>query len=261
MSKKAVGLVLGGGATRGFAHIGVIKVLEEAEIPVDYVAGASIGSVIGAAYCAGFGWREIEDHALRIKWRNLVKFHPCSRGLFLADKLESYLGRLIGGKQFTDLDIPLAVTAVDAQDGRQIVIDTGNVASAVRASCSVPGIFLPYERNGSVLIDGGMRNSVPADVVRRMGAEFVIGVNLNGDRSRNRYPKNALQLLKNTVNIIISNNSLTGLPLVDVLVEPDLREFKYGSLRKREKIIRRGEKAMAEALPEVFRHVEEEAGV
>lgn len=94
-----------------------------------------------------------------------------------------------------------------------------------------------------------------------MGAEFVIGVNLNGDRCRNRYPKNALQLLKNTVNIIISNNSLTGLPLVDVLVEPDLREFKYGSLRKREKIIRRGEEAMAEALPEVYRHVEEEAGV
>lgn len=257
MSRKTVGLVFGGGAARGYAHIGVIKILEEAEITVDYVAGASVGSVFGALFCAGLGWREIEDHARSIKWRNLISFHLDKRGIFLADKLEEHLDTLIGGRQFEELDIPLSVTAVDAQNGSQIVLDNGNVASAVRASCSVPGIFPPYEKNGSVLIDGGMRNSVPADVVKKMGADFVIAVNLNGERIHNSYPKNAFQILKNTVNILISNNMVVGMPFIDILVVPDLTEFKYGSLRKKKDIIRKGEEAMSEALPEVIRNIQE----
>lgn len=261
MGRKKVGLVLGGGAARGFAHIGVLKVIEEAKVPVDCIAGASAGGLMGALFCAGLRWEDVAEIITGITWGKLISFRPSRKGFFLPDKMERYLDHLIAGKRFEDLAVPFAVTAVDAQTGECIILDSGNIASAVRASCSVPGVFHPYERDGRMLIDGGMKNSVPADVVKRMGAEFIVAINLNGDRFRNGYPKNIFQIVRNTLDIIISNNTLAGLPYIDVMIEPDLRMFKYGSLRHKWEMIRCGEEAMSEVLPDIQKVIREVSSI
>ncbi len=253
---KTVGLALGGGAARGFAHVGVVKVLQEKGTRIDYIAGTSVGSLIGSLYAAGFSWRRIAEVTDSIRWRNLLSFRPCKRGLFVPDKLEKRLNLLLEGKSFEELPIPFAVTAVDINTGKQVVIDKGNVARAVRASCSVPGIFLPVEMDGMLLIDGGIRNSIPADVVSGMGADLVVAVNLNGQRVCPEKTVSALRILRKTLNILADNNVCVGLSYSDIIVEPATGDFGYGSLRPKDELFRRGEAAMEAKIAELQNYAE-----
>ncbi|NBB90007.1 MAG: patatin family protein, partial [Spirochaetes bacterium] len=177
LGHKKVGLALGGGAARGIAHVGAIKVLEEHGIHIDYVAGTSAGSLIGALYCSGYTWEEIRDIVADVNWGNLVQ--PSlfsSKGLVNPSKLEKLLDKLISNKTFEELEIPLRVVSVDLLTGELYIFREGPVARAVRASSSIPGMFSPLEWNGMVLVDGGVKNNMPADIVRDMGADIVIAV-------------------------------------------------------------------------------------
>ncbi len=248
---KKIGLALGGGAARGHAHIGVLKVLTEEGIPIDYVAGTSVGSVIGSLYCAGYTWREIRDLSKDINWGDLVSFHLPTKGLFKPDKLEHLLDKLLQGKKFEDMNIPFRAVAVDLNAGKEAVLHSGPVAPAVRASCSIPGIFAPAEIGGRYLIDGGILNSVPSDVASQMGADFVIGVELNSDQSYYTEPKNVADVIFMTFQVLIKTNIQKGIRNSDALIKPDLEDFGYRNLRRMDEMFARGEKATYEALKSI----------
>ncbi len=173
------GLALGSGAARGLAQIGIFKVLDEAEIPIDIIAGTSIGAFIGAMYAAGVPVEQMEKVALEIDWRSLTKLLdpvlPIS-GLIDGKKLMAFMAELLPARNFEDLKQPLAVTATDINTGEAIVIKQGNLLAALRASLAFPGIFSPARFGQRFLVDGGLCNPIPADVARSLGAKHVIGV-------------------------------------------------------------------------------------
>ena len=175
---KKVGLALGAGAVRGFAHIGVLTVLKQANIPIDFVAGSSVGSWIGAAYCSGMSVAEIHQIAAEFKWQKIASPAGFGSGLISFKKMEIFIDGIFAQPTFADFKTPLAVVATDIDADEAIVITEGRVAPAVRASCSVAGIISPVKWNGRRLADGIFVNSIPVSVVREMGADYVIGVDV-----------------------------------------------------------------------------------
>jgi len=176
---KKVGLALGSGAARGLAHIGVLKVLDEAGVAIDCIAGTSIGAFIGALFAAGVPIRRMEKAALEIDWRQMARLLdpvlPTS-GLIDGKKLMTFMAELLPVRTFEELNIPLAVTATDIHSGEAIIIRQGDLLQALRAGLAFPGIFSPARFGSRFLVDGGLCNPVPADIARRLGADHVIGV-------------------------------------------------------------------------------------
>jgi NTE family protein len=179
-----IGLALSGGAARGIAHIGVLKALEEESIPIDMIAGTSAGAAVGACYAKDRDVTVIEEMALGMDWRKLGRFADLNlillgKGFLHGQRVKSLLTACIGGDiKFEDLEIPLAVVAADVQSMEEVVIDKGSVIEAVRASISLPVVFTPVKWGSRFLIDGGVVDPLPVDVVRSMGAEIVIAVNV-----------------------------------------------------------------------------------
>jgi len=178
-SRPKIGLALGSGAARGLAHIGVLKVLEEADIPIDIITGTSMGAFIGAMYAAGVPVAQMEQVALEIDWfsmaRLLAPVMPTS-GLSDGKKLVAFMAELLPARDFKDLRLPLAVTATDINTGEAIIIKQGDLLEALRASLAFPGIFSPVRFGQRFLVDGGLCNPIPTDVARNLGAEKIIGV-------------------------------------------------------------------------------------
>lgn len=243
INRLKIGLALGGGAARGQAHAGVLKVFFEEHIPIHLIAGTSAGALVGALYCTGMGVEEIGRTIIDIKWGDMLSFGFHKLGFFNTDKLERLLDKTIGGKCFEETVIPFKVVAVDITTGKEVVLGSGPIAPAVRASCSVPGVFEPIPWDSKLLVDGGIANSVPADVVRDMGADYVIGVNLNGDRFFERKPKNILDILNASFHITISNNTQKAYQIADIMIAPDLRKWSYHKLRGGREKARLGEEA------------------
>ena len=186
--KNKIGLALGTGSARGWAHIGVINALNEANIKVDYVAGVSIGAVVGAVYAAG-NINALEDVALQVNWKQILSFidivFPKS-GLIDGNKIADFIRMYIKAKNIEDLPLPFCAVSTDLATGKEIMIKKGDIVEAVRASISTPGIFTPVIKDNMTLVDGGIVNSVPVSVVRKMGADIVIAVDLTHDIISNR---------------------------------------------------------------------------
>ena len=180
---KKIGLALGSGSSRGWAHIGVIKALTEAGIHIVYVAGTSIGAVVGSVFASG-RIATLEDIVLQFDWKQIVYFldivFPKS-GMIDGNKITEFIREQVRAKTIEELPLPFAAVSTDLATGREVVIREGDIIEAVRASISVPGIFTPISRAGMVLLDGGLVNPVPVSVVREMGADFVIAVDINHD--------------------------------------------------------------------------------
>jgi NTE family protein len=186
--RPKIGLVLGGGGARGFAHVGILEVMEEAGIPIDIIVGTSVGALIGALYASGLKSNEIQTITKKIKWTDLTDFSFVSvfRLLFFermldTDKMESYIAKKISNKRFDELNISFACLATDIQTGESIILREGDVASAVRASAAIPGLFKPVEYKHRFLVDGGIINNIPVDVAKMLGADIIIAVNIEGD--------------------------------------------------------------------------------
>jgi len=176
-----VGLALGSGSARGWAHIGVIRALSEAGIQVDYIAGTSIGSVVGAVHATG-GIESLEEVALQIEWKRIASFFDVvlpKSGLLDGKKVSAFIHSYVKGLNIEELAIPYCAVATDLVTGNGVVLKEGDVIEAVRASISVPGIFTPVIKNNMILVDGALVNPVPVNVVREMGADYVIAVDLN----------------------------------------------------------------------------------
>ncbi len=182
-NRKKIGLALGSGSSRGLAHIGVLNALDENDIPVDFISGASIGALIGVMY-AFDKLKDWEDYARKINWKEMFTMADLGfsmRGLFDGQKIYDHIIKLLGDKKIEEARIPFRCVATDILTGEEIRFKKGNVADAIRASISIPGIFTPFKKDDRYLVDGGIVNPVPVNILRKMGADFVIAVDLNHD--------------------------------------------------------------------------------
>lgn len=218
--KPKIGLALGAGASRGFAHIGVLQVMEENGIKPDYIAGSSIGSIIGAIYAAGMTPKMMEGIAENLN-TSLYDVGFSRRGFIRGNRVNELIKLLTKDQEFKDLDIPLAVTAVDLITSERVIIQEGKVYQGVRASISIPGVFQPVELGDKVLIDGGILERVPVNVVRKMGADIVIGVDV-AFRGLHRPPENFIETIIQTMEVMELEIIRHTIPTGDIIIQPDV---------------------------------------
>ncbi len=243
-----IGLALSGGVARGPAHIGVLRVLEQAGIPIHCVAGTSAGSIVGAAYCAGLSVDALEEMALTGGWQNIVRLQWPRHGLVSFAGLEPWLESMIGVLDVRDLALPFTAVATDLESGEPVVLKQGRLAAAVHASCAVPGLVEPVEINGRLLCDGGVSCNLPAKAARQMGADYVIGVDLFVPRDGKRW--GPLGAGAAAIETMIRNTG-GGVKESDCLIKPDISGFSYFRFSQARQFIAYGEAAAHAALPKI----------
>ncbi|RME50980.1 MAG: hypothetical protein D6796_01905 [Caldilineae bacterium] len=246
--RPRIGLALSGAVMRGFAHLGVLKVLEAAAIPVDCLAGSSAGALVGALYGAGMPVADIEALAMQVRWRDVARPVWPRRGFFRFDRLEEWLIAQIGDLTFGDLQRPLAVVATDLSAGRPVTFTEGRVAPAVRASCSVPGIFEPAELDGLLLGDGGVSNNLPVSAARGLGAEFVIGVDLFIPAIRRGWGPLGFGFA--AIETLVRRSG-GGVDAADCLISPDVGGASYLRTSQNRRLVALGAAAARAALPDI----------
>ena len=244
-----IALVLGGGSARGLAHIGVLKVLHQAKIPIDLIVGTSIGAFIGAAYALGIPLEIIEQRGKKIKLGHLTDFFISKFAIFKGKNLHNIIIDFIENKNFEDLKIPLAIVTADIENGQRAILTDGNLADCIRASCSLPGVFAPIRINGRLLVDGGLFDSVPARVAQQLGATFIIASDV-GFCIKKEKITNILQMIYQSIQITGSElNKLQSKP-ADITITPQLStDIDQMAFDKAAYIIQQGEEAAKNALP------------
>lgn len=245
-----IALVLGGGGTRGFAHVGVIKALEAQGINPDIVVGTSVGSAIGALYAAGYTGFQLQEMSIPMKEDRVVDWSWPNRGLFTGKPLQTFINQAVKQAPMEKLRRTLAIVATDLASGEKIVFRTGNTGLAVSASCAVPGVFQPVLLNGRSYVDGGLVRPVPASEARLLGADFVIAVNIS-NLPQNNKTETTVDVLMQTFDIMSQTINRYELTNADIVVRPVTREIAQGNLDDRHLAILEGEKAVAVILPEL----------
>ncbi|HEY6305472.1 MAG TPA: patatin-like phospholipase family protein [Candidatus Angelobacter sp.] len=246
-----IGLALGGGFARGLAHIGVLKVFEEEQIPIDFIAGTSVGSVIGASYASGVSAKELGEIASLVRFKDFSRWTFSRFGLFSNDKMAEFLHKILRCRTFEELRIPLAVATTDIITGEPAVFTQGDLVAPVRASCAYPGMFLPVNINGRLLVDGLLTHAVPAAPLREMGAERVVAVYLSARWVKPRGPRHVFDIIGQCFSI--AQDKMCGLwkSVSDVVVEPDIGDFGYDDFARASEMVRAGEIAARAALPRI----------
>jgi NTE family protein len=253
-----IGLALGGGFARGLAHIGVLKVLEEENIPIRFIAGTSVGALIGAAYCSGLSIAELEQVAAHVRFKHFARWTLSRYGFASNQRMIGFLHSILKVKAFEELRIPLAVTATDFSTGEGVVFHSGPLVDPVRASCAYPGMFLPVKIRGRMLIDGMLSYTVPTVPVRQMGAEFVLAVHLKGKWINGDGPRHLFDVIGQCFAIAQEMNSTQWKEAADLVIEPDVNGYKYDAFEHSASLIRSGEVVTRAALPEIRRWLEYE---
>ncbi len=256
-NRLKIGLALGSGGPKGLAHIGVIKVLEENNIPIDFIAGSSIGAMVGGYYAATKDVKKMEEITLESNWRQVLSFiDPAfGQGLIGGEKIKKFLKKHIGEVHFQDLKIPLSVVATDLKSGDSVCLAEGEVASAVRASISFPLVFKPIKQNDHLLTDGGLSCPVPVDIVRKMGADLVIAVNLDADYFTNGNDEKVnfgfYKIANNSINLLRHHLASWNAKNADIVITPRSGIIHWNKFLEGENIISNGEKAMREQLDQL----------
>lgn len=246
MERKKIGLALSGGGARGFAHIGVLKVLAERNITFDMIAGTSAGAIIGGCLAAGMTPLEIEIMASKVGYVNMMRPSFSPKGVLSNVPLGNFLRRELPVDRFENLAIPFAAVAFDIKAGQEIVLkDKGDLVTAIRASCAVPGVFVPVnDGEGRLLVDGGVTSVLPVDAVRSLGAEIVISIDVLACGSTfNSMPKTAVGIMIRSAINLIRSASNDQKSRSDLTIEPQIAHLRPDQIRKREEFIRLGEDA------------------
>ena len=249
--RPLIGVALGGGFARGLAHIGVLKVLEQEKIPIDFIAGTSVGSVIGAAYASGVCAKEMEEIAAIVRFKDFSRLTFSRFGLFSNDKMALFLGKSLRCKTFEELRIPLAVTATDIVTGEAAVFTSGPLIDPVRASCAYPGMFLPVNINGRLLVDGLLAHGVPATPLRDMGADRVLSIFLSAHWVRPKGPRHVFDVIGQCFSIAQTKMCGPWKAASDVILEPAIGEFGYDDFARSKELIHAGEVAARAAMPQI----------
>lgn len=257
--KIKVGLALGGGAARGFAHIGVIKALEANGITPDLVVGTSAGSLVGALYAAGNNGYALQKMAIDMDegaisdWS--VPFFSGPTGVLKGEGLQNYVNRAVQGQPIEKLKMPFGAVATDLKSGRPILFRRGNTGAAVRASSSVPGVFKPVRIGTIDYVDGGLVSPVPASFARKMGADFVIAVNISA-QPEVQPASGAFEILLQTFAIMGQSLNQYELQQADIVIRPELASMKGSDFQSRGKAITAGERAAIAAIPELRKRLQ-----
>lgn len=247
--RPRVGIALAGGFARGIAHIGVLRVLREAGIPIDVVSGTSVGALIATAYCSGTSLEVMERVAHETKFTDFGRWTPSWLGLATNLRLEQFLARMTAVKRFEELQTPLAISTTDINLGLPVYYHGGPIGPPLRASCAYPGLFVPVKYEGRTLVDGFLTALVPIEGALILGAELVIAIYLEAGAVEE--PRTFTDVLSRSFTIIQKHADLEWRKEADVIIEPDVTPFLWDDFSKTSELIRAGEEATLKALPAI----------
>jgi NTE family protein len=245
-----VAVVLGAGASRGFAHIGVLKILETNKVPIHMIVGTSAGSFVGSLYAYGFTSFQLQKMALGLEKNDIVDYVLPDNGFIKGDKLEEYINTTVRNTPIEKLRIPFYSVTTSIPDGQELVFSRGNTGTAVRASCSIPGIFRPVKIGDKMYVDGGVVSPVAVDTARTYGADVIIAVDISADHDT-RQPEGTIDTILQSINIMYSKLASGQLSRADVVIKPKVGYIGSAEFEKRHEAILEGEKAALEALPKI----------
>ena len=247
--RPRVGLALAGGFARGIAHLGVLRVLREAGIPIDCVAGTSVGALIAVGYCAGASLEDMAEVGITTSFTDFGRWTPSWLGLATNQRMEKYLSRFTPVKTFEKLKTPLAIAATDINAGVSVFYSHGAIAPPLRASCAYPGLFVPIQFEGRTLVDGFLTAPVPVEGTLLLGADVVIAVYLEAGNLEQ--PRTFTDVLSRAFNIVQRHSDLSWRTQADVIIEPDVKTFVWDDFSKTPEMIAAGEAAALAALPQI----------
>jgi NTE family protein len=248
-ARPKVGLALAGGFARGIAHIGVLRAFRDAGIPIDCVAGTSVGALIGAGFCSGLSLEKMQEIGQSTTFADFGRWTPSWLGLATNQRMEKYLARMTPATTFAELKIPLAISATDINAGVTIYYLNGALAPPLRASCAYPGLFVPIQYEGRTLVDGFLTAPVPVEGALIQGADIVIAVYLDAGGIEN--PRTAVDIISRSFNIIQKHTDVTWRQQANVIIEPDVSSFAWDDFTKTPELVAAGEAAAMNALPEI----------
>ncbi len=251
--RPIVGLALGGGMARGCAHVGVLRELEKHQIPIDLIAGTSVGSLIGGAYAAGLTPDQIEALALKISWNDLGRVTISRLGFYDSKRTEDFIRAHFPVTEFEKVRIPFGAVATDIQSGRMVVFTEGSLPLAIRASCAMPIFYTPVLVNGRMMVDGGLVGHIPASVARLMGADIVIAVDVNSQHLPIPQPTHLFTVMSQALSIM--GRSAVGYLYADadVVIRPEIERVRPDDLSKAAMMIEAGEKAARRVIHKIER--------
>ena len=244
--RPRLGLALGGGFARGFAHIGVLKVLREDQIEVDNLAGTSIGGIVAAAAASGCTIDEMAAAARKVRWSSIARWTFPRFGFATNEPLRAFLSKALPCRTFEQLKLSLAIVAADLRTGEEVIFREGELMTPLHASCSFPGLFVPVEYRGRLLIDGAIVNSVPVSALS--GVDVVVAVNIRSS-ALERSPTNLFEIVGESFRIAQNLNQSSWRDRSDLVIEPDLKDFGWDDFERVGELIAAGEMAARRALP------------
>jgi NTE family protein len=247
--RPRVGLALAGGFARGIAHIGVLRVLQEAGIPIDCVAGTSVGALIAVGFCAGTSLDEMEQVGATTSFTDFGRWTPSWLGLATNHRMEKYLARLTPVKTFEELQTPLAIAATDIVEGVSVYYSHGPIITPLRASCAYPGLFVPIQYENRTLVDGFLTAPVPIEGALLLGADIVVAVYLESGNVEQ--PRTFTDILSRSFNIMQRHSDLAWRTQADIIIEPDVKHFVWDDFSKTPDMVAAGELAALSALPQI----------
>lgn len=250
MVQPKIGLALGSGGARGFAHLGVIKVLKENDIPIDFIAGSSMGALVASLYAAGHDMDRLYRLAIAFKRKYYLDFTVPKMGFITGNRVKELVKVFTQGKNIEDLDLPIAIIATDIVRGEKVVFREGPISDAVRASISIPGIFVPQQMDGELLVDGGVIDRVPVSVVREMGADIIIAVDVSHVK-KNEDITSIFDVILQSIDImqdeLVRNREIAS----DIMIRPHVENFSSRAFTNIEEIIKIGEEEALILLPNI----------
>src|SRR5215831_8724696 len=248
--RPRVGIALGGGFARGIAHIGVLRVLEAHDIPIDVICGTSVGALVAATYASGTELGEMERQGAETQFRDFGRWTISRMGMASNERLEHYLHKFTTKHLFSEMNMPLVIVATDLIAGQTVYFTEGEIGPALRASCAYPGLFLPVEYGGRILVDGFLTELVPAVAARKMGADIVIGVHLEPGLLETA-PRNTIEIISRSFSILQTSALQSWRAVTDVLIEPDVHHILWDEFSKTPQLVAAGEAAAQAAMPQI----------
>lgn len=245
-----IALVLGAGSSKGFAHVGVLKILETHRIPIHMIVGTSVGSVVGALYASGMNAYEIQRLSFTVEQKDIVDLTLPENGFIKGEKLEEFVNRMLKNTPMEKLKIPFYAVATEIQSGQEVVFGKGNSGQAVRASCSIPGVFKPVKIGDKVYVDGGVVSPVAVEAAKRLGADVVIAVDISASSERHP-PGNTIETILQSINIMYSKLASIQLAQAEIVIRPKVGFIGSTDFSKRHEAILEGEKATLEVMPKI----------
>ncbi len=245
-----IALVLGAGASKGFAHVGVIKVLEANKVPIHMIVGTSAGSFVGSLYAYGYNSFQLQEIAFQLDKSHVADFILPDNGFLKGEKLENYVNFMLGNTPMEKLKIPFYAVATDIKTGNEVVFGTGNTGIAVRASCSIPGVFRPVMIGNNMYVDGGVVSPVAVNAARKYGADVVIAVDISAGLQPS-LPQGILDTMLQSIDIMYSRISALQTPTADIVVKPRVNSIGSADFNRRHEAILEGERAAIAAMPAI----------